>query len=307
MSFPPPRPSRRARRTASGLATALLALAGPLALPAAPAVAAAPVKAGPISTVTYPAADQGAALRYWTPERMKKVGGTVDLGPSGPLGKPWTGKAVPSVGRLFFVNHKGQDTWCTATSVTSGNGSVIMAAAHCARLGSSPVNTYTDLVFAPGYAKGKAPYGRYAVKATMTPRSWAEDTVNDVAAMVVATPVKGKRLADAAGAQQIAFGRKAGERVTAFGYPATTPQRGEELMHCAGTTKPAPGNELLLPCDLAGGSSGGPWLAGFDPATGKGTVVSVLSHGEDLASSSPIYGPVLDQTARAAYDAAQRG
>jgi len=48
-----------------------------------------------------------------------------------------------------------------------------------------------DIVFAPGHAKGKAPYGRYAVKATMTPRSWAEDTVNDVAAMVVATPAGG--------------------------------------------------------------------------------------------------------------------
>ncbi|GHD06205.1 hypothetical protein GCM10010313_24040 [Streptomyces violarus] len=45
----------------------------------------------------------------------------------------------------------------------------------------------------PGYAKGKAPYGRYAVKTT-TPRSWAEETVNDVAAMVLATPATGKRL-----------------------------------------------------------------------------------------------------------------
>ncbi|MGX1560995.1 hypothetical protein [Streptomyces sp. NPDC055506] len=41
--------------------------------------------------------------------------------------------------------------------------------------------------------------------------------------MVVATPARGKRLIDAVGAQKVAFGRPAGDRVTAFGYPGTTP------------------------------------------------------------------------------------
>ncbi|MEU3618997.1 trypsin-like serine protease [Streptomyces sp. NPDC006872] len=299
-----PSPSRGTRRTVPGLATALLALAGPLATPALPAAAAAGT--GQVSTVTYTAAERAAALSYWTPARMKQVSRAVDLGPTGPLSKPWTGKAISSIGRLFFVDSRGQDTWCTASAVTSENRSVIMTAAHCARLGSSPVNTYSDIVFVPGYAKGKAPYGRYAVKATMTPRSWAEDTVNDIAAMVVATPAYGKRLTDAVGAQNIAFGRPAGERVTAFGYPATSPQRGEELLYCAGTSQRAPEGEQRVPCDLGGGASGGPWLAGFNSATGKGTVVSVNSHGKG-DGGTPMYGPTLDKTARALYDAAQRG
>ncbi|MEU7429065.1 peptidase [Streptomyces sp. NPDC040750] len=298
-----PSSSRSARRTIFGLATVLLALAGPLAAPAPPATAAT----APVNTVTYSAADRTEALSYWTPARMKQVSRAVDLGPTGPLSKPWTGKGIPSIGRLFFVDSSGRDTWCTASAVTSGNRSVIMTAAHCARLGSSPVNTYSDIVFVPGYAKGKQPYGRYAVKATMTLRSWAEDTVDDVAAMVVATPAHGKRLTDAVGAQNIAFGRAAGERVTAFGYPATTPQRGEELLYCAGTSQLAPENEHRIPCDLGGGASGGPWLAGFDAATGKGTVVSVNSHGEGHGGGSPMYGPSFDKTAQAVYDAAQRG
>ncbi|MGQ4362219.1 trypsin-like serine peptidase [Streptomyces sp. SAS_272] len=298
-----PSSSRGARRTASGLATVLLALAGSLAVPALPAAAAT----GQVSTVTYSAADLTGALSYWTPARMKQVSRAVDLGPTGPLSKPWTGKGIPSIGRLFFVDSSGQDTWCTASAVISANRSVIMTAAHCARLGSSPVNTYSDIVFVPGYAKGKMPYGRYAVKATMTPRSWAEDTVNDVAAMVVDTPAYGKRLTDAVGAQNVAFGRSPGERVTAFGYPATTPQRGEELLFCAGTSQLAPEGEHRVPCDLGGGASGGPWLAGFNSATGKGTVVSVNSHGEGHGGGTPMYGPAFDKTARAVYDAAQRG
>ncbi|MFF1443577.1 trypsin-like serine peptidase [Streptomyces sp. NPDC058295] len=297
-------PFRGARRTVSGLATALLALAGPLA--ASPLTAAAATGTGQVSTVTYTTAEQTAALSYWTPARMKQVSRAVDLGPTGPLSKPWTGKAVPSIGRLFFVDSRGQDTWCTASAVTSENHSVIMTAAHCARLGSSPVNTYSDIVFVPGYTKGKTPYGRYAVKATKTPRSWAEDTVNDIAAMVVATPAYGQRLTDAVGAQAIAFGRPAGARVTAFGYPATTPQRGEELLYCAGTSQRAPEGEWRVLCDLGGGASGGPWLADFDSATGKGTVVSVNSHGAG-DGGSPMYGPMLDNTAQAVYDAAQHG
>ncbi|MFH9552912.1 trypsin-like serine peptidase [Streptomyces sp. NPDC017435] len=299
-----PTPSRGTRRTVAGLATALLALACPLAAPALPAAAA--TGTGQVSTVTYTAAEVSDALSYWTPARMKQVSRAVDLGPTGPLSKPWTGKGIPSIGRLFFVDSRGQDTWCTASAVTSSNRSVIMTAAHCARLGSSPVNTYSDIVFVPGYTKGETPYGRYAVKATTTPRSWAEDTVDDVAAMVVATPAYGKRLTDAVGAQNIAFGRAAGERVAAFGYPATSPQRGESLLYCAGTTQRAPEGEQRVPCDLGGGASGGPWLAGFDSATGKGTVVSVNSHGQG-DGGSPMYGPTLDKTARAVYDAAQRG
>ncbi|MFJ9019775.1 trypsin-like serine peptidase [Streptomyces sp. NPDC102259] len=299
-----PHPFRGAHRTASSLATALLALAGSLAASAGSATAA--TGTGQVSTVVYTAAEQAAALSYWTPARMKQVSRAVDLGPTGPLSKPWTGKGIPSIGRLFFVNSKGQDTWCTGSAVTSDNHSVIMTAAHCARLGSSPANTYSDIVFVPGYTKGSTPYGRYAVKATRTPRSWVEETVNDIAAMVVATPAYGTRLTDAVGAQAIAFGRPAGERVTAFGYPATTPQRGEQLLYCAGASQRAPEGEQRVPCDLGGGASGGPWLAGFDSATGKGTVVSVNSHGE-RDGSSPMYGPTLDKTAQAVYDAARRG
>ncbi|MGK5630254.1 trypsin-like serine peptidase [Streptomyces sp. URMC 123] len=316
-----PRAIRRPAALALAAAVAPLLLAAPAgAAPAAatpvgaastPATATATSAADAVATVSYSPAERRAALAHWTPERMRAVGAGLDLGPTGPLSKPWTGPAAMStVGRLFFVNADGADTWCTATAVKSANRSVVMAAGHCVRRGASPVNTYTDLVFVPGYARGARPHGVFAVKATHTPRGWAEESTDDVAALVVDT-AGGRSLTDAVGGQAIAFGRRPAGEVTAFGYPATRPQRGEELLHCTGTARPAPepalAGEQRVPCDLSGGASGGPWLADFDTRTGAGTLVSVNSHGDALENSRHMYGPVLGAAARQVYDRAQRG
>ncbi|UZJ32818.1 trypsin-like serine peptidase [Streptomyces endophytica] len=284
----------------SGVALSLVSAPGAGAVaPKAPSAA--------VLKVGYTVKERRAALAYWTPARMKAVGKSVDLGPTGPKSRPWRGAAMKTVGRLFFVNAGGADTWCTATSVNGANRSVVMAAGHCVRRPASPVNTYVDMVFVPGYSKGKRPYGAFAVRATFTPRTWAEEGVNDVAALAVDADAQGRALADVVGGQRIAFHRRVGGNTVAFGYPATRPQRGEELLHCTGTAKPAPGNEQAVPCDLGGGASGGPWLTDFDRATGKGVLVSVNSHGDGLETGTHMYGPVLGATAEAAYQQAQHG
>lgn len=297
-----PRPNRR------GLASAALAAAvtfgAASAASAAPTSRAAGRAAAPaVAEVAYTAKERRQALAYWTPERMRKTGLAVDLGRTGPLAKPWKGPRMKTVGRLFFVNANGDDTWCTATAVRSGNRSVVMAAAHCVRRPASPVNTYTDLVFVPGYDKGERPYGVFPVAATVTPASWAKDAVGDVAALTV-DPVKGRRLTDAVGGQSIAFDRKPGAKVTSFGYPASRPQRGEELLACTGTTKAGPDDEVVIPCDMAGGSSGGPWLADFDAKSGLGTLVSVNSHGDSPDGSRTMSGPRFGAVAKAVYERA---
>ncbi|WP_234341199.1 hypothetical protein [Streptomyces sp. NRRL S-1813] len=97
-----------------------LVLAGPI-----PATAVAgqtrAASADPVSVMTYTAKERQESLAYWTPARMKAVGKSVDLGPTGPKAKPWQGTAMKTVGRLFFVNANGADTWCTATAVKSAN------------------------------------------------------------------------------------------------------------------------------------------------------------------------------------------
>ncbi|MEU9482489.1 peptidase [Streptomyces decoyicus] len=297
---------RRLRGRAMGLAVAgtAIVLAAPI-----PATAVAgqtrAASADPVSVMTYTAKERQEALAYWTPARVKAVGKSVDLGPTGPKAKPWQGTAMTTVGRLFFVNANGADTWCTATAVKSANRSAVMTAAHCVRRGSSPDNTNILMVFVPGYSKGKMPYGAFAVRAAVTPRSWENDSTDDVSTLVVDTGKSGRKLTDVVDGQDIAFNRPVGGTISAFGYSATRPQLGEQLLRCVGTAKKKSGLQAI-PCDMSGGSSGGPWLAEFNATTGKGVLVSVNSSLDSLTPTE-MQGEVLGATAKKVYERAQQG
>ncbi|MEV6422232.1 trypsin-like serine protease [Streptomyces sp. NPDC051662] len=296
---------RRLRGRATGLVVAgtALALAAPLPATAVTGQARA-AAAEPVSVMSYTAKERREALAYWTTARIKAVGKSVDLGPTGPKAKPYKGTALKTVGRLFFVNASGADTWCTATAVKSANRSAVMTAAHCVRRGSSPGNTNTTMVFVPGYDKGEKPYGAFAVTTAVTPRAWVNDSTDDIAALTVDTDKKGRKLTDVVGGRPIAFDRAVGGTVSALGYSATRPQRGEELLRCVGKTKKEHGTQVI-PCDLTGGASGGPWLADFDATTGKGVLVSVNATLDSLTPTK-MYGEVMRARAKAAYDRAQR-
>ncbi|GAA2012667.1 hypothetical protein GCM10009799_46230 [Nocardiopsis rhodophaea] len=302
--------TRSALTFAIALATAATITAPPIAAADASATTLAQTPAGgsasPATTHEFTPQQRQQALSYWTEKRMRQVGRDLDLGPTGPLTRPWTGAEMPTVGRLFFVNADGADTWCTATAVVSKNQSVVMTAGHCVQRGSSiPENHSTRVVFVPGYDRGERPYGVFAARAALTPDTWTNDSTNDVAAIVVDRGYGGE-LTEQVGGQAVAFDREVGGHITAFGYPATRPQLGGELLYCSGTAEPAPENEQRIPCDIGGGASGGPWLADIDERTGLGALVSVNSHGTDPEHSTHMYGPVLGTAAREVYEAAAR-
>lgn len=313
---------RGMRRVAGGprgravrIALAGTALALSFAIPA-PAMAAAPTpamgaagqdhaaEADPTSVMTYTAKDRQEALAYWTPARIKAVGKSVDLGPTGPKAKPWQGTALKTVGRLFFINANGADTWCTATAVKSANRSAVMTAAHCVRRGSSPDNTHILMVFVPGYSKGTMPYGAFAVRSAVTPRTWETDSTDDLSTLVVDADKHGRKLTDVVGGQDIAFNRPVGGTISSFGYSATRPQLGEQLLRCVGTAKKKQHGLQAIPCDMSGGSSGGPWLADFNTTTGKGVLISVNSSLDSLTPTE-MQAEVMGPTAQKVYDRAQ--
>ncbi|MFJ8535938.1 trypsin-like serine peptidase [Streptomyces sp. NPDC093591] len=277
------------------IAAPTLAVASVLAVAAGNIPAGTPSDEAAIRTVTFTAADRRETLAYWTADRMRDVGAADVLGHDAASVQPWRGPAMKTVGRLFFTNDKGQDTYCTATAVQSRNRSTVMTAGHCVQPPAAPDNYHINMVFVPGYSDGKRPYGVFAVRAVAMPRSWAQDAQNDVAAVVV--DQGNEALTDAVGAQAVAFDREPGDAVTVFGYPDSQEQRGEHLMYCAGTTSTASDRKQSVRCPMEGGSSGGPWLAGFDQKSGQGTLVSVNSSGDALENGTVMEGEVLGAVA----------
>jgi len=106
-------------------------------------------------------------------------------------------------------------------------------------------------------------------------------------------------------------GPNLGGVLAAFGYPAAGKYDGSVLTFCEGPIGEDARNSNAtwsMACDMTGGSSGGPWLAGMDhedqELTGRGGGLSSLnSYGY---SDEPfMYGPKFNTDTQAVYEAAK--
>ncbi len=98
---------------------------------------------------------------------------------------------------------------------------------------------------------------------------------------------------------------KVGDQTYNFGYPAAGKYHGYDLTYCADQIFNDPQNANLtfgVDCDMTGGSSGGPWLGGFNTGTGAGTVDSVNSYGYGGVKKE--YGPKFNAQTSATFNAA---
>ena len=218
---------------------------------------------------------------------------------------PWTGAAPVTrrVGKVFFT--RGSLPYvCSGSSIDSRNASVVVTAGHCATEGGV---ASTNFVFVPGYSNGKRPAGTWPAQQLFTTPEWSggdQDSAaalnNDVAFAVV-TPQGGRTLAASVGSFAITFTDTASP-VTVFGYPVSTRDDGETLKYCRGQrfTDTSGTTDRGTNCTMAGGSSGGPWLAGFDPAAGTGTVASVVSFSY-RDDPRRLFGPAFGSSVQAAY------
>lgn len=224
----------------------------------------------------------------------------------------WAGATQTRVGRLYFTQGV-QNFECTASSVDSPRGNVVVTAGHCL---TENGRASTNAVFVPGLRGTEEPFGRFAVGKMFTTTQWRTKDQSTAAALnfdvgfAVVSPRAGKSLKDTVGSYGVDFTDSL-SRVTVLGYPgkALNPDGsvkvdGSTLQYCAGWefTDSGPGSttDRATLCDLAGGSSGGPWLRDFDPATGAGTVTSVVSFSYDN-NASVLYGPLLGEAAKAVY------
>lgn len=297
-----------------------------------------------MATVAESPAQQFDVLRYWTPERMRtavaptqrlprrdadallprldgllpntgdRAPGTVDQQRTGRSpaaatagGFRWNGggAVTRATGRVFFTLDGG-DYFCSATAVRSTNRDTVITAGHC--LNAGPGNFASRWMFVPGYRNGGQPYGAWTARRLFTPTEWrTRGAIDYDIGFAVLNTRQGRHLTDVVGALPIGFNQPRGAYVHAFGYPAVGSYDGNWLYYCRDTPRPDRygSADQGIACVMSEGSSGGPWLTGFNPRSGAGTVTSVNSFSYD-DSPHVMWGPYLGNAARSLHATAQR-
>ncbi|WP_369777565.1 trypsin-like peptidase domain-containing protein [Streptomyces sp. R33] len=205
--------------------------------------------------------------------------------------------AEPATGALFSPGEDGdQDHHCSAAVVHSPDGDLVATAAHCVYRGIFGFRT--NLVFAPGYRDGEAPYGVWVpTRIDVDPR-WTEDQDpdHDVAFLRMRRPGRpGERLEDATGAHTIRFRPELPAPARVVGYPNDT----EHPVECFNTARAAGPAQLRLDCaDVPDGTSGGPVL------TDAHTLIGVVGGRDGGGDETTSYSSRFDEAVRTLYERA---
>jgi hypothetical protein len=297
--------------------------------------------AAPVSAKDASRAEHDRIVRYWTPARLQsaiprdfvKVGAAFQpkAKPAKPpgggggavTGASWTqgGPILARTGKVFF--RMGGTRYVCSGSVandTRTNLSLVLTAGHCAYDEVAKAFA-TDWLFIPAYdsapteACGSTAYGCWTAQGLVVHDGYADAggfntqaTVHDFAFAVVGSGGKSgvsPELDVAVGSYPVATsGVSAGNKLYAFGYPAAGRYKGKDLVYCAGNIFTDPYNSNLtwgMACNMTGGSSGGPWLSGFEGASPA--LSSLNSYGyQGLAN---MYGPKFNANTADVYNAAK--
>jgi Trypsin len=225
-------------------------------------------------------------------------------------GWPGGGAVGRTTGKVFFTMD-AQDYVCSAAVVASPAADVVITAAHCVKNGTG--SWAVNWTFVPGFAQGSRPYGSWTAHHFFVAPQWsrAANDNDDVAFVTLNPQHSGHRVSHigkVVGGQPIKFGQRTAEEF-AFGYPAEPPYNGGGLYYCSGRVTGDPFHaspDSGLRCQMTAGSSGGPWLSGFDPAHRSGTITSVSSF-KYSADPSTLFAPPLGAVARSLFREAARG
>ena len=275
---------------------------------------------------------RAASLAYWTPQRLKNAKNGDALapkpqinapahatpGPAAPaFGTPHKVAAVagkykahsvaatrtgaspdlgtvyvtPSIGKVFF-SVGGGDYACSASSVNSASGELVITAGHCVYSVSDQAWS-SNFVYIPAYANGDAPYGTWSGESLATFAGFASsgDDTLDTGYVAVSGP---SNLVATVGGNGVEEGYTSfADPLFTMGYPAASP---ENQAYCYATATINTSDGLVfMPCDQGPGASGSPMLDNYDTTSGLGTLASdltlVWSYSDGTtANSGPIWG-----------------
>jgi V8-like Glu-specific endopeptidase len=213
---------------------------------------------------------------------------------------------LSTVGKVFFSNDAGQDMVCSGTAVRSLNHSVVDTAGHCLYWSGGWVR---NLIFCPLYDNGNTPYGCWAAHDLEVPSEWIDskphDYHYDLGAAIVSPNSQGI-LTEIVGGAGWAYNQSTNHPFFAYGYPAAHPFDGQTRQSCEDALgkiwQDQGGTVISIPCNMTGGSSGGPW---FIKVNGNWYL---NGHNDFISSMQPghMFSPYYDDTWFALYDKAQR-
>jgi V8-like Glu-specific endopeptidase len=213
---------------------------------------------------------------------------------------------LSTVGKIFFTSAAGQDMACSGTAVESLNHSVVDTAGHCLYWNGDWVH---NLIFCPLYDNGSTPYGCWAARDLEVPSDWIHAKPNDYHhdfGMAIVSPNSQGVLTELVGGAGWAYNQPVNQPFSAYGYPARYPFDGQTRQSCEGSVgtiwQHGGGSVISIPCNMTGGSSGGPWfiqISGNWYLNGHNDFISFLQPGH-------MFSPYYDDTWYALYDKAQR-
>ncbi len=257
-----------------------------------------------------------------------KPGGD-DSGSSEVTGASWTtpGLVKSATGKIFFeIGNSGYV--CSGAVVTDSQAgqSLVLTAGHCLfDEGSSGTGFVNNLVFIPDFDSD--PDTAYYACTTpeelgiecwvaehlVTSAKWASgdsDKWSEDYGFAVVTDAMNAGLSLEAEVGSFPIntdGDPAPQSIHAFGYPAAKKYNGADLVYCAGEDgRVNDGNPQTssIKCKMTGGSSGGPWLLDFDPATETSAGIRSLTSYSYSSANGYLFGPIFDQYTQGVFAAA---
>jgi hypothetical protein len=230
--------------------------------------------------------------------------------------------AIPAaIGRVFFYDPAlGGYASCSGATINNPEGDMVTTAGHCVNTGDN--EWMQDWVYVPAYYYGNAPYGIWAEDELTSFYGWilGGNFNYDVGIANVYNPDNPFTLVENTGGNGLEWDETDcycyAPDVAAWGYPAANGFNGEDAWYCLNSPTsilfssypqfPPVLTQLITPCAPLdnGGSSGGPWFAGFNTSTLLGyedALTSTNVPGSPGTVGSPYFGSDIENI----YDAAE--
>jgi V8-like Glu-specific endopeptidase len=212
-------------------------------------------------------------------------------------------------GKVFFDLNGGH--WqCSAAVVNSEGKDTVWTAGHCVADGQGNGAWASNWTFVPAYDDDLAnprPFGTWSANQLWTKTAWKNngDFAEDMGVAIM-NPHGGNHIVSQFGGHGLRA--NAGKNVFeyAFGYPAESPFDGGNLMRCAGSSSPEwsflfwSSDTIKISCDMTRGSSGGPWLNGYDG--NYGYLNGVNSRIDRIVGPTIMLSPYFDDSAVSLYN-----